>query len=155
VLSLTISVLLIVAVATFVAAPFLARNGPAETDGGERRIPADRRKLEARKLEAYAAIKEAEFDHRMGKLSDDDLARSREKYTREAVDAIAALEEGPAELRRLGEGRTGRVSPRTTGQRASTSKPTRTAFCPACGHGVPPRANFCPACGRSLTEEVA
>jgi membrane protease subunit (stomatin/prohibitin family) len=102
--------------------------------------PAPRGQLERQKFDAYAAIKEAEFDHRMGKLSDADLAALREKYGTQALQAIAALDSAHvAQQRKLGEIR----------------HPTRIAFCPTCGRGVPPRANFCPACGRSPKEAVA
>jgi hypothetical protein len=134
-MTLAIGVLMIVLAAAFVAAPFFAAESPAELPG-----PASPGQLERQKLEAYAAIKEAEFDYRMGKLSDADFTASREKYMAQALQAITALEAAPTTQRRkLGEAR----------------RPTRIAFCPACGRGIPPRANFCPACGRPLREEVA
>jgi zinc ribbon protein len=134
-MELVIGFVLIVAAAAFVAAPFLRRETSVETVG-----PAPRGQLERQKLDAYSAIKEAEFDHRMGKLSDADFAALREKYGTQALQAIAALDSAHvAQQRKLGE----------------VKRPTRIAFCPTCGRGVPPRANFCPACGRSLKEAVA
>ena len=134
-MDLVIGFVFIVAAAAFVAAPFLRREASAEPMG-----PAPRGQLERQKLDAYSAIKEAEFDHRMGKLSDVDFAALREKYGTQALAAIAALDSAhTAHQRKLGEVR----------------RPTRIAFCPTCGRGVPPRANFCPACGRSLKEAVA
>jgi rRNA maturation endonuclease Nob1 len=150
-MGLTLGILLVVGVAVFVAWP-LFTSKPAETSSGGSRLPGQRQKLEALKVEAYAAIKEAEFDQRMGKLSDADFAILREKYSRQAVEAIAALDEG-AETRRAAEARGSRPV-----SRASTGKPARVrriAYCPRCGQGVPLRANFCPSCGRSLEEEVA
>jgi len=138
-MSLVIGVLLIAAAAVFVALPFFW----AESEGpgpAALRAPADRPLLERQKLEAYAAIREAEFDHRMGKLSDADLAASRAQYSAQALAAIAALEAAAA------------AQPR---QWTEVRRPTRIAFCPTCGRGVPPRANFCPGCGRSLKEAVA
>ena len=141
-LSWLISAVMILAAAAYVATPFFAagaqaagtvrpaRNGSANARAGHER----------RKHEAYAAIKEAEFDLRMGKLSETDFAAIREKYVAEAVSAITALDQlQTSEPRHIGSAR----------------RSARIAFCPACGHGVPPRANFCPACGRSLTEAVA
>jgi hypothetical protein len=127
--------ILIVAAAAFVAAPFIGRDAHGGAAG-----PAPRGQLERQKLDAYAAIKEAEFDYRMGKLSDADFAALREKYSAQALEAIAVLEGvHAAQQKKLGEVR----------------RPIRIAFCPACGRGVPPRGNFCPACGRSLKEAVA
>jgi rubrerythrin len=134
-MDLAIGVVLIVAAAAFVAAPFLRSEPLVEMVGA-----APRGQWERQKLDAYAAIKEAEFDHRMGKLSEADFAALRERYSAQALQAIAALESAhAAQHRKLGEVR----------------RPTRIAFCPTCGRGVPPRANFCPACGRSLKEAVA
>ena len=134
-MNVVVGVLFIIVAAAFVAAPFFRREMPAELAG-----PAPRPQLERQKLEAYAAIKEAEFDYRMGKLSDADFAALREKYGARALEAITAMENAhAAQQKKLGEVR----------------RPTRIAFCPACGRGVPPRANFCPACGRSLKEAVA
>jgi len=134
-MSVAIGILLAVAAAAFVAAPLFAVEAQ-----GERPAPAPRGQLERQKLEAYGAIKEAEFDYRMGKLSEADFAGLRGKYGAQALEAIAALDAAhSAQQQKLGEVR----------------RPTRIAFCPTCGRGVPPRANFCPACGRSLKEAVA
>jgi rubrerythrin len=134
-MDLVVGVVLIVAAAAFVAAPFLRGEAAVELVGA-----APRGLLERQKLDAYAAIKEAEFDYRMGKLSDTDFTVLREKYSAQALQAIAALETAhAAQHKKLAEVR----------------RPARIAFCPTCGRGVPPRANFCPACGRSLKEAVA
>lgn len=50
---------------------------------------------ERQKRQALAAIREAEFDHQMGKLSDDDLATMRARFEAQALEAIAALERRP------------------------------------------------------------
>jgi hypothetical protein len=83
----------------------------------------------------------------MGKLSETDFQGLRDKYSRQAIEAIAALDaRGAADARRSGAGR--------GGSRTSGASPViRIAFCPTCGQSVPSRANFCPACGRSLREE--
>jgi hypothetical protein len=54
--------------------------------------PAEREGLERRKRQALAAIREAELDHRMGKLSDDDLQTMRARFEEQALEAMAALE---------------------------------------------------------------
>jgi len=135
-MTLAIGIIMIVAAAGFVAFPFVSGDTAAEV------VPqVPRGQLERQKLEAYAAIKEAEFDLRMGKLSEADFAALRDKYGAQALQAISALD-------------TAHASPRQIGAQQHR-RPVRIAFCPACGHGVPPRANFCSACGRSLKEAVA
>ncbi len=79
----------VAAVAFLVAAPLL--RGRVEASPAP---PADpeRYRLEKEKELAYAAIKEAEFDFQMGKLSAEDYAALREKYEARALRALAALE---------------------------------------------------------------
>lgn len=82
--------LIVVAVVAFtVAGPLLwprahAMIGPT-TD-------PERYRLEKEKELAYAAIKEAEFDLQMGKLSPEDHALLRARYEAKALAALAALE---------------------------------------------------------------
>jgi hypothetical protein len=81
---------LIVATALFVSAPLFRVVGPAAAE--DRGV--DRERWERRKGQALAAIKEAELDHRMGKLSDEDLAGMRARFEAQALEAMAALEKG-------------------------------------------------------------
>ena len=137
-MTLLIGVVMTLAAIAFVAQPFLRGQSPADLAKPENRSPSERDRLENQKYEALAAIKEAEFDYGMGKLSDADFNMLRDKFGAQALEAIAALD-ALQSGRHSGEPR----------------RPTRIAYCPACGHTVPPRANFCPACGRSLKEAVA
>jgi hypothetical protein len=80
--------LAVIAVASFfVAAPFF-QEAPAARPGG---VPESER-WERQKRQALAGIREAELDHRMGKLSDEDLAATRGRFEAEALDALAHLE---------------------------------------------------------------
>jgi len=79
---------LIAAVSFFVAAPLFrarAETVPAAASG-------ERERWERQKRQALAAIKEAELDYRMGKLSDEDLASMRARFEAQALEAMAALE---------------------------------------------------------------
>ncbi len=134
-MDMIIGFIFIVAAAGFVAAPFLGAQGSIEMTAA-----APRAHLQRQKLDAYAAIKEAEFDYRMGKLSDADFASIRDKYSAQAIEAIAALDSAHAAQQK---------------KVADVRRSTRIAFCPSCGRTVPPRANFCSACGLSLKEAVA
>jgi hypothetical protein len=79
---------LIAAVSFFVAAPlFRARAETVQTAS-----TGERERWERQKRQALAAIKEAELDYRMGKLSDEDLASMRTRFEAEALEAMAALE---------------------------------------------------------------
>ena len=87
---------LIAAVAWGIAAPLLrvAANHAAET----RPVDPERHRLEKQRDLAYAAIKEAEFDFQMGKLSSDDYAALRRTYETRALAALAELDRRRADV---------------------------------------------------------
>ena len=80
----------VLAVAVFVAAPLFA--APEVTAAVA--MPSERDRWERQKRQALAAIKEAELDRQMGKLSDEDYGRMRERFEQQALEAMAALERG-------------------------------------------------------------
>src|SRR6058998_1765143 len=92
-LGLTLAAVLAVLAVVFVARPFLREPAP----------PSDRLdepgELERRRLElveerdrALAALKELEFDHRTGKVGDDDYRAQVGPLRRSAAAALRALE---------------------------------------------------------------
>jgi hypothetical protein len=99
-----------------------------------------RAELEARREALYTALKDLEFDHEMGKLSAEDYAALRERYTVQAVavlqqlDALAA--EGPPVV--------------SEGGAASDKVPLT---CPVCHRVCRPGDAFCAGCGASLKED--
>ena len=131
-----VAALMVVTCAGFVALPFLSGAG-AELESGETVSEVGLRDAARQKSEAYAVIKEAEFDREMGKMSDDDFQLVRNKYAGQALAAIAVLEAEVPVATRLAR-RTGRI-----------------AFCPQCGTAVNKRANFCAGCGKSLKQLAA
>jgi hypothetical protein len=143
-MTVAIGILMVIAAIAYVGAPLFSGIPAGELNGSQTVTASERERWERQKLEAYAAIKEVEFDHQMGKLSEADFAAIRDKYAAQALEAIAALDAaraGPPRQAVQGRGPEGR--------RAS-----RIAYCPGCGVSVPARANFCPTCGRSLQEEA-
>jgi len=102
-LALLLGALLAAACVLVVALPYLREPQPGDDTLGE---PGE---LERRQLElgeardrALAALKELEFDHRAGKISDDDYRSLVGPLRREAGEALRALEprtEGPARVR--------------------------------------------------------
>jgi len=93
-----------------VALPFLREPAP-ETDVLDDPDPLRRRQLELAEARdrALAALKELEFDHRTGKVSDEDYRRFVGPLRREAAEALRALEPRAAATDpspdRLGQGR--------------------------------------------------
>jgi hypothetical protein len=108
--------------------------------GGREPLPDTTSPLERQKREAYAAIKEAEFDRRMGKLSDDDFNALTQRFRQQALSAIAGLEQA----------KRAEAPPR----RAARGS-VRMQYCPGCGEKLTTRGNFCSHCGRSLRETAA
>ena len=84
--------------------------------------------------DAVAELREIEFDHETGKLSESDYAALRARYTSEAVAALRAREteaDDPveAEIRRV------RV---------------QTRVCKTCGPRPEPGARYCSTCGAAV-----
>jgi hypothetical protein len=76
----------------FVARPFLARSATDDRLDP----PPDRRRLalEEERDRVLSALKEVEFDHRTGKVSDEDYRRQVGDLRRAAANALRALDRG-------------------------------------------------------------
>ncbi len=103
-LSLLLAATLAVACVVVVALPFLREPEP-ESDELEELDEDERRRLEL--LEdrdrALAALKELEFEHRTGTVSDEDYRAQVGKLRRDAAAAIQALERDRREVRPANE----------------------------------------------------
>jgi cytochrome c-type biogenesis protein CcmI len=86
-MAIVIAVVLVVALAIFVAAPLLSRGG--ESQVGE---DPDRADLEARKESLYRQIRDAELDREQGKLSRSDWERVDAELRRDAIAVLKRLD---------------------------------------------------------------
>ena len=101
------------------------------------------------KVRALLALKEIEFDRATGKLSDEDYAALKVKYSRQALVAMEAEgAEGTAGAEEAGDALD------AAGQAIARAKLGGRA-CPACGPRPESTAVFCSACGRNLTLSAA
>jgi hypothetical protein len=93
-LALAVAAMLAVVVVVFVARPFLRDPSPA-SDRLDELAPEARRRLALaeERDRALAALKELEFDHRTGKISDDDYRAQVGPLRRRAAEALRALEQ--------------------------------------------------------------
>jgi hypothetical protein len=91
--ALVLGALLAVACVLLVALPYLREPEPAR-DALDEPDELDRRRLELAEARdrALAALKELEFDHRTGKVSDEDYRALVGPLRREAAAALRALE---------------------------------------------------------------
>lgn len=98
---------------------------------------------------ALAALREIEFDRATGKLSDEDYAALKAKYTGEALSILRA-EPAPAPAPAAGED-----APTDPVEAMIADRVRRLAGelirCPGCGPRPETDALFCSSCGRSLT----
>jgi cytochrome c-type biogenesis protein CcmI len=92
--ALVLGALLAVGAVLFVARPLLRE--PKGDDALESLTPEERRRLELaeERDRALAALKELEFDHRTGKISDEDYRSLVGELRRDAADALQALDVG-------------------------------------------------------------
>jgi hypothetical protein len=91
--ALVLAVALAVACVVFVARPFLTDPNPADEPLREPEPSEEERlRLVEERDRALAALKELEFDHRTGKISDADYRDLVGPLRRQAADALAALE---------------------------------------------------------------
>jgi hypothetical protein len=92
-----LAVVLAVACVAFVARPFLREPAPKDDRLAEL-SPAERERvrLSEERDRALAALKELEFDHRTGKVSDEDYRELVGQLRRQAAEALRALDPQPA-----------------------------------------------------------
>ena len=92
-LALVLGALLAAVAVVFVARPFLREPAPA-SDRLDEPGTFERRRLELveERDRALAALKELEFDHRTGKVSDEDYRQQLGPLRRRAAEALRALE---------------------------------------------------------------
>jgi hypothetical protein len=106
---------------------------------------------------ALAALKEIEFDRETGKLSDEDYAFLKGKYTGVALDALraesaeAADSAARAEMQAGGGDVEAMIAARVRALRsAATSAPPGAPVCSTCGPRPEVDAVFCSTCGHRL-----
>lgn len=117
-MTMGLALLLIATIAAVIAAPLLAASGEVASAAGDPGVE----RLEREKNAALTAIREAQFDHAMGKLSEEDYASLRSFYEHRALAAITEL---------------------------GTRAPGRDAnACEHCGRRFVDDSAFCGGCGR-------
>lgn len=140
-----LGLLIVVAAAFFIAWPLIVASGD---DGARTAGAGDAAESSPQhdKDLALTAIRDADFDHRTGKLSDEDYAALRGELEERALRAMAALDEASV--------------PHPIASSAAPASPPRSGgepggFCPACGVRFTRGAQFCPGCGKKLPAAAA
>jgi hypothetical protein len=135
--------LMIVAAVAIVAWPYF--NPAADVDRLPNGSDPALEHLVTQRDATYAAIKDLEFDHTMGKLSDGDYKGLRAKYE---IKAVAILQELDGMKR--AQPRSARSAESADSIEQQVQRLRRGAKCPQCG--APHAANdvFCAKCGTAL-----
>jgi hypothetical protein len=94
---------------------------------------------------ALAALKEIEFDHATGKLSDADYDRLRTKYTTEALEALRAGDGAAVPAGAAAEDAVERLIATARAQTGGKK------FCSDCGSLLEGSGRFCVECGSKVT----
>ena len=106
IVALALAALFAVSCVAFVARPFLSEPEAAD-DRLAALTPADQERLRLveQRDRALAALKELEFDHRTGKVSDEDYRAQVGPMRRRAAELLRALEPTQARQERVHAGR--------------------------------------------------
>lgn len=165
-ITLLLALLLSLAALAYVLWPLLAQQPPALLVEDDRFM-----ELLARKDSTLRALKDLEFDHQVGKLSEEDYARFYERLSRQAValigqiekvtPQISALDEAVeaeiAKQRRVLTGRNGATKPVASAPVAAATLATSAGdgapalFCTECGIRLQAGFKFCGNCGAPVT----
>jgi hypothetical protein len=159
-LTITIALLLSVAALAFVLWPlFSAKVKPYHTENDELA------ELLVRKEGIMAAIKDLEFDHRVGKVSEEDYQRFDARLRRQAIvymqqiEKVApetagledALEAEIARQRHTANGKaTSPAKVETARVVAATPTVSSSRFCTTCGEPLLANHKFCANCGTPI-----
>ena len=139
-MSVGVCIVIVTAVFIFVFRPFMTTRGRVgQTDAGSgrgNRLIEDREAL-------YDAIRELDFDYRMGKVEEDDYRATRSRYEGRAIELMRAIEETAGPSPEIDE----RIEREIAALRRKD-----TDTCAGCGSASPAGARFCPQCGKALAE---
>lgn len=156
-ITLLLALLLSLAALAYVVLPLLAKQPPL--------LPVEDDRLTdllARKDSAVRAIKELEFDHQVGKISEEDYQRFNQRLSRQAITLIQQLEKITPESAALDEQLESEIAQRR--QAHPSAKPQKvttptlpvhtpivataaTRFCTECGAKLDANFKFCASCG--------
>lgn len=85
-------ILIAAGILLFIFTPLFDPRDDAKTINQISRKEARRRELIEQRDMVYEAIRELDFDHRMGKVEEDDYRQTRARYTAQAVELIKSLD---------------------------------------------------------------
>jgi len=143
--TLAIGLLVIVIVAAVVLEPII-RGRAASLE----RTTEEMSEAEATRRVRLLALRDAEYDFQMGKLSEEDYRSLHAELAAEALQAMQAVEAeqaGPVPVTQAAPASRDAVEAEVAALREGLREGTT---CGACGHGNPAGSRFCGSCGVAL-----
>lgn len=138
---------MIIAAGAVVAWPLI--NGRDVRPAAANRVDPALENLLVQRDAAYSAIKDLEFDHAMGKLSDADYKAMRAKYESKAVGILQELDSLKSTLTRSRGGSEDAIERQVKQlRRGALARPS--IQCPKCGTSHTGTDAFCSKCGTAL-----
>jgi len=152
--SILIVVLLLIAVVFYVGYPLIFRregSSPTEDSASPDQHPL--RELLHKKEITYLALKDLEFDYKMGKLSEGDYHQLREQLKRDAIVILQQIDE--MEVGQRGESLEDQIEreilafrkKKKAGLQTHPEEATPGVQCPHCHKRLSARDKFCSECG--------
>ncbi len=146
---LIVSAILLAAIALFgVAYPIIRRSGSIQPATVSVQEKLD--ELLAQRDAAFQALRELNFDHRVGKITDEDFVAFEARLKQAAANSLRALDGLETEI----DEELDSVIERSIRQRHAGLVASGRS-CPACGKPAAPEDKFCAACGAALPSQRA
>ena len=145
---IVLAILLTAAAMFAVAYPILLRSNSSRPMAVSAQETLD--ELLAQRDAAFHALRELNFDHQVGKITDEDFVVFEAHLKQVAADALRALDGWEAEA----DDKLDRAIERAVRQRRATGGAVSRA-CSACGQLGKPEDKFCATCGAALPEPGA
>lgn len=138
----------------FRAAQSLTKDAPV-VDAGEVVTGKRRKELEREKQALLKALKELDFDHQMGKVSDKDFADIGSTYRARAIRVMRQLDDAGRDYEAMIEKEVAERAKKPLAADRSPAAVADPAKCAKCATKNDADAEFCKKCGNKLVREAS
>jgi ribosomal protein L40E len=138
----------------FSAAQALVKDAPV-VDAGAVVTGKRRKELEREKQALLKALKELDFDHQMGKVSDKDFADISATYRARAIRVMRQLDDAGRDYEAMIRDDVGKRLSAVSSQPSASEQKPEPDRCAKCGTRNDGDADFCKKCGGKLVREAS